>query len=212
MIRVERSRVQRPPILDLDHNSPARIERDKAHTYFSEPTRNRQQRFEFKVYRHQSVKEALTVLFWGKCAYCEAKVLRGGPLDVELFRPKAGVVENPDHPGYWWLAMVWENMLASCVDCNRIRTHEGVRTGKANRFPLEAETHRAFKPGDEVHEQPMLLDPCNDDPEKHLIFDSSGTVVSDTDRGKVTISVLGLNRPFLVQARREMASKTSGSP
>jgi uncharacterized protein (TIGR02646 family) len=165
----------------------------------------RQQRFEFKVYRHPTVKETLTELFYGKCAYCEGKVGISAPVDVEFFRPKAGVVESPDHPGYWWLAMVWENMLSSCIDCNRVRTHEGVRTGKANRFPLVDEKKRAFKPGKERFEEPILRDPCNDYPEQHLVFDEMGRVVSDTPRGNVTIAVLGLNRPGLVDARRHAA-------
>jgi uncharacterized protein (TIGR02646 family) len=202
MIRVDRYRVPPPEI--FKRQGPAQKERELAQHFFSETDPMvRQRRFDFKIYRHRSVKEALVQLFYGKCAYCEVKVGISAPIDVELFRPKASVVESPDHPGYWWLAMVWENLLSSCADCNRVRLQEGVRTGKANRFPLMDETKRAFTPDADISkEEPLLLDPCNDHPEEHLVFDETGRVVSDTDRGNVTIAVVGLNRPFLVEARR----------
>lgn len=209
MIRVDRNRIPRPEI--FGPNGPAEKELALAHDFFS-PTdpKSRQQRFDFKIYRQRSVKEALTELFYGKCAYCEAKIGMSAPIDVELFRPKASVVESPDHPGYWWLAMVWENLLASCADCNRVRLHEGVRTGKANRFPLVDEKKRAFTPDAKLSdEEPLLLDPCNDYPEQHLVFEVTGRVVSDTERGNTTIAVVGLNRPFLVEARQRAADVVS---
>lgn len=207
MIRVERNRITPPEI--FRPGGPAEKELDLAHEFFS-PTAMmiRQQRFDFKIYRQRQVKESLTELFYGKCAYCESKIGISAPIDVELFRPKASVVESPDHPGYWWLAMVWENLLSSCADCNRVRLHEGVRTGKANRFPLVDESKRAFTPEANISdEQPLLLDPCNDYPEKHLVFEPTGRVISDTVRGNTTIAVLGLNRPGLVEARQRAASE-----
>jgi len=206
MIRVDRSRVRRPEILG-PKSDLALKEFALARDLLGRPDwKKSQQRFEFKVYRHSSIKETLIELFHSKCAYCEAKVGISSPVDVEFFRPKDGVVESPEHPGYWWLAMAWENMLLSCIDCNRVRTHEGVRTGKANRFPLIDEKKRALKPGQEKREEPLLLDPCNDYPEQHLVFEETGRVISDTERGNVSIAVLGLNRPGLVDARKHAAA------
>lgn len=206
MIHVDRDRIQPPEILSPASEAKLK-EFHAAQDLLGRPDwRKSQQRFEFKIYRHPSIRQTLTVLFNSKCAYCEAKVGISSPVDVEFFRPKDGVVESPEHPGYWWLAMAWENMLLSCIDCNRVRTHEGVRTGKANRFPLIDEKKRAFAPGEEHGEEPVLLDPCGDYPEQHLVFDETGRVVSDTDRGNTTIAVLGLNRPGLVEARRLAAT------
>jgi uncharacterized protein (TIGR02646 family) len=204
MIKVDRFRVPRPAVLSLENNSPAQRELANAEEFYEQKKLlRRQERFQFKVFQHKEVRGALTELFHGKCAYCESKVVNVAPVDVELFRPKSGVVENPKHPGYWWLAMVWENMLASCINCNRISIHDGVKTGKANRFPLKNESQRAFHPGQEKDEVPLLLDPCVDNPEEHLVFEETGIVVSDTQLGQTTISVLGLNRPHLVQSRME---------
>ncbi|GAA6163981.1 AAA family ATPase [Pelagimonas sp. KU-00592-HH] len=49
----------------------------------------------------------------------------------------------------------------------------------------------------------MLIDPTSDHPEDHLAFDMNGIVYGETDKGNTTISVLGLNRPHLVAARRD---------
>lgn len=202
MIRVARSGVPRPQVLDSER---AERERSDAEKVFTDPNRDRQQRFAFRIYREREVRDAVNELFHGKCAYCEAKIAAFAPLDVELFRPKASVTERPEHPGYWWLATDWDNMLSACQECNRVRVHAGERAGKGNRFPLEDEKQRAFRPDDEVRESPLLLDPCRDDPEKHFVFDEYGEVISDTSRGQASISCLALNRTRLVEARRDTA-------
>lgn len=205
MIHVDRSRLPVPE--SLLPGGRAERERERAKAFFATRQEGRQSRFDFTAFKSQDVSIALNELFHGKCAYCETR-LTSGPADIELFRPKAAVAESPKHPGYWWLASEWENLLISCVDCNRTRLHEGTRSGKANRFPIEDESRRGFDPGSERGEEPLLLDPCgHDDPEKHLVFDWSGLVSSDTPKGHTTISVLGLNRVGLVEARRRAAKE-----
>ena len=202
MIRIDRSRFPRPAVLD---SSRAEVERQNANEWFTNSERDRQQRFDFKIYRDPTIRDTLDELFHGKCAYCEVRIVRAATLDVEMYRPKASVAERPEHPGYWWLASDWDNLLVACMDCNRSRIHAGERAGKANRFPLVDESERAFHPGEEERERPLLLDPCRDDPETHLVFDEDGLVVSSSARGQATISVVGLNREGLVQARKSAA-------
>jgi len=202
MIKVDRSRVRPPSILAIDPNSPGQRELAEARAFFRRPLSvRRQERFHFKVYMHREVRDALMELFHGKCAYCESKIAATQTGDIEHFRPKGSVVESPDHPGYWWLANIWENILISCMACGRSQVQEGVNGGKANRFPLEDERMRAFKEGEETRERPLLINPCEDTPEEHLVFNDDGTVVSETLRGKTTITVLGLNRKMLIDER-----------
>ena len=118
---------------------------------------------------YQEAKPFLLKLTRGKCAYCESRIEINQPGDVEHYRPKGSVAESPDHPGYWWLASDWDNMLTSCANCNRVRSHAGERAGKGNRFPLADEAKRAFTPGAEVDEDPLLLNPCLDSPEQVLV-------------------------------------------
>jgi hypothetical protein len=92
-------------------------------------------------------------VFNNKCAYCETRAVRD-PGDAEHFRPKGRVsVAEPlsggkkklkkiriidpsgkeiDHPGYFWLAYNWKNLLPACRDCNSSE-------GKRDQFPIEKE-------------------------------------------------------------------------
>ncbi|CAN7514639.1 hypothetical protein [Mesorhizobium caraganae] len=138
--------------------------------------------FDFSVYKADEVKKRLEALFHGKCAYCESLYASQAPVDVEHYRPKAAVDGDPNHPGYWWLAMEWTNLLPSCIDCNRRRkqkTPEALNdvallyrtmlTGKMDCFPVQG-TRVSVEAGNIDFEEPLLLDPTRDDPERHLQF------------------------------------------
>lgn len=180
--------------------------------------------FKFSAYGDPSVRQALGQLFHHKCAYCESRYAGTQPVDVEHWRPKARVDEDEGEEkidfnhGYYWLAASWANLLPSCIDCNRRREQllesDGtLRTvGKGNRFPLAPGSRRATALGEEVLEEPLLLNPYTDDPTEHLEFIEEGVVrpklVRVTRRpspkGKASIEVYALNRTALVQDRREV--------
>jgi uncharacterized protein (TIGR02646 family) len=167
------------------------------------------------LYSEPTVKAALEKLFYNKCAYCETTGFAGFAWDVEHFRPKASVAEAAAHPGYYWLAYTWTNLYPSCVFCNQRRKDQatfdnpnvGPATGKLDRFPLADEGARAYTPNDPLaDEEPLLLDPCTDQPALHLEFDATG-LVSPRDgskKGEASISIFGLNRKRLVDARLEV--------
>jgi hypothetical protein len=71
----------------------------------------------FNCYRNYDIKLALAILFHNKCAYCE-KYIEKGMFEVEHYRPKSAALGDP-HPGYWWLASRWENLLPTCPGCNK---------------------------------------------------------------------------------------------
>ncbi|WP_065321300.1 HNH endonuclease family protein [Tritonibacter mobilis] len=202
--------------------------------------------FPFKRYKLKSVKDALERIFHGKCAYCETFYASSQPLDVEHFRPKGAVSGEVGHRGYWWLAADWGNLLPSCIDCNRKRyqvTPKGetsqvrlldetsgfsaaasVGSGKKDSFPLAPTGSRASSRTDPVAaEKPLLLNPCEDDPEEHLtyFFDREHPVsfvlakelAGDPDylgedglslKGATSVHIYGLNRLRLVQARTRL--------
>ena len=173
--------------------------------------------FEFAAYGLPEVKAELARLFHGKCAYCETSYDAGQPMDVEHWRPKAQVesVEGASRPAYYWLAASWENLLPSCIDCNRRRKQVDVLTGaerlagKADQFPLEPGTPRATAPGQETGEVPLLLNPCVDEPESFLRVTGAAVVKPATAdglaarRARASIDVYALNRSGLVLARKE---------
>ena len=178
---------------------------------------------EFTAYRGKPVKKALAELFGRTCAYCESIYAHLLPMDVEHYRPKGGYLD-PDgtlcKPGYYWLAADWNNLLPSCIDCNRAREQvpgtgkaKAKKLGKANQFPIVAGTARATNSDGEAAERPLLLNPCKDDPSRHLAFYSDGHVLPAATaeevtepKGVATINVCGLHRAELIMMRREHAA------
>jgi hypothetical protein len=189
-------------------------------------------------------------VFHGKCAYCEVKILRQ-PGDAEHFRPK-GAVKRKDprgkivspsceiadpggqmleipHPGYFWLAYDWRNLLPSCSDCNK-------GPGKKTRFdtempnvfivemddaavlaipehsrPRASRWPRRYYPSVAVleeQERPLFLNPMNPEadhnPRRHIRFGTKGLVSAWPGSlvGERTIEVFNLKDEGLRQARQ----------
>ena len=162
---------------------------------------------------------ALDGAFHGKCAYCEAPIAADQPGDVDHFRPKGRVtdVDNAPvtietleggqraHPGYYWLAYEWQNLLPACADCNRPsrkKSSDGRLLGKWDRFPITGT--RAANPDDDLaREDPLLINPACEDPLPHLQVDETGIFAGFSERGKACILILGLNdREALIEERR----------
>lgn len=184
-----------------------------------EPTFQAKDR-KFSAYSADPVKQQLNKLFGRKCIFCESLLSGTQSGDVEHYRPKGKVVISPrkgktpaqEASGYYWLAAKWSNLLLSCADCNRPRTqddHDGTARviGKANFFPLADETKRASNPSFVVKEEPLLLNPCVDDPADHLVFSDDGRVEAaivngdKSPKGVASIHYLGLARLELLQMR-----------
>jgi uncharacterized protein (TIGR02646 family) len=211
VIRVKKPR---PPVVLVGNASKAGVERELATTFYAVAA-NADASFDFGVYRDPEVKAALNEAFGFKCAYCESPYGATQPLDVEHFRPKGAfdIVGGRQKPGYYWLAATWENLLPSCIDCNRARTQtlpDGTTQtlGKANQFPIEDERQRARRPGDEKNEGRLLLHPYLDRPERHLCFKEDGIVGwqapgrRPSQKAEMSVHVFALLRDGLVRARK----------
>lgn len=185
-------------------------------------------------------------VFHEKCAYCETPLLRSS-MHAEHYRPKGGVKYRVtgqkklkrgtaldeaqlviDHPGYFWLAYDWRNLLPSCEFCNTVH-------GKGNQFPVkntfvllkplnpadldglrEAPIESGKWPGyyylkpadlDDL-EGPELLHPYFDYPEQHLGFGIKGiefaleaTPGAVSPKGDNSIKVYNLSDARLREAR-----------
>src|SRR5690349_1720738 len=129
MIRVTRPAASPEILAALDLPLPdGRTELEAARRYYATNPPH-PPCYPFKRYRQYAVCKALDELFHGKCAYCESVYRAVDALDIEHYRPKGGVTEDDDHPGYWWLAGVWSNLLPSCPPCNQLRKHTHYRIG-----------------------------------------------------------------------------------
>jgi hypothetical protein len=176
-------------------------------------------------------KEAFLLEIHGeKCAYCEAKVSANADLHVEHYRPKGEVTVRNDindhatrcrieHPGYFWLAYEWYNLILSCPHCNSYHTSDSQwreikHPGKLNEFCIENDEGRIYEPSDNPEEwfdqlnreMPLLLHPYFDYPENHITFDKVGIAYPNngSERGRETIQTCDLNRPNLNDARLEI--------
>lgn len=140
---------------------------------------------------HDVVKPDLAAMQYNKCCYCEKREEQPKYRDVEHYRPKSV---------YWWLAWTWENLLFSCIDCNREH--------KRDQFP-RSPGDRALAPEEAPpgSEQPLVLDPTDPriDPTTQIEFRRERiqgrerwTPHGLTARGWKTIEVCGLARPGLL--------------
>ena len=178
----------------------ARAAYEQARAYFERPAKERAQEtfsFDDVVLADAEVRSALVASCAGKCAYCETPLAEQAML-VDRFRPASGALSldgtlSPDH--YWWLAYTWENLYASCAECQSF---------KGARFPVREQRAAPGTTGEALRdERPLLLEPRHDDPEQHLVYSEDGSVASTTDEGRATIEILGLNRAQLLASRRE---------
>jgi uncharacterized protein (TIGR02646 family) len=169
-------------------------------------------------YKTAHLRAVLVELFNNKCAYCETPNLNQSDWNVDHFRPKGRVSEDDEHPGYYWLAYEWTNLYPACVFCNQRRIDRptyadqtsGPSKGKLDQFPLEPGSLRASSHHDaDVEERPAILDPCVDEPERHLSFKVEGTVhaLDASPKGDPSIEVFALDRQTLTKCRKDFLTK-----
>lgn len=125
-----------------------------------------------KVLMNRKVREWFRSSFHDKCGYCESPIGPTGSGDLDLFRPRSLYGKDAE--------LDWSNYVFSCAVCNR---------NKGNAFPL-------------TDQSPTLLNPRVDEPSDHLAYQETGEIIGLSERGRVTIEVLNLNRDALLYARQ----------
>ena len=157
MIKIERGKIPKGTALDKK-----RKEALSAIRKLAESGNLRSRHFKNILWSAPEVKKFLYESQHGKCCYCERKKDRE-ETDVEHFRPKAEVEEAQDHPGYWWLAYSWENLLIACKMCNQ---------KKRSKFPLKDKYKRAYMEDSDLdEEEPIMINPLKEDPELLIDYD-----------------------------------------
>jgi len=184
MIKINRS--QTPSILTTE-NQKIGGEKNRVITHV-EANNLKVKDFSFSLYKRETVKSSLKGLLLEKCAYCESILSHSSYGHIEHWRPKAGVTENSNHKGYYWLASTWSNLFWACAVCNSQKY-------KGNRFPLVDSSKYAMKSTDNLTlEVPLLINPCTDNPDEHIKYDESGFIISITNKGSKSVEVYGLSR------------------
>jgi hypothetical protein len=169
----------------------------------------------------EAAQAYLDQCFQEKCAFCETKktslllLTKGQTIAVRHLRPIHPFTlddDDPsqDHPGYFWLAYEWYNLVPACGGCVK-RSDPPLGGAPEGRFPMGG-VPVMIVPDDppdqwrEVHdesEQPHVLDPyCGGDTFFYdLGFNELGLLIGDTDRCQMTEQRFQLNRGTLVEAR-----------
>jgi hypothetical protein len=153
----------------------------------------------------------LEVVFLCKCAFCETR-LEPGKGKLMFYRPIGSGKSQTDGSArgytYPWLAWDWSNYYYTCRDCLDMR-ESGFRVTEQHAvgdvLDLERENATAYY----WEEKPLLLDPRIDVPVKDLDFTEDGWISArdNAKRGQYTIANLRLNRPALVDKRKEDAQQ-----
>jgi len=157
---------------------------------------------------------ALAALSNGKCWYSESRNPTADK-NVDHFRPKSRVHDDPSHEGYWWLTFSWRNYRYSSQWCNQRRVDDGGGTsgGKWDRFPLCPGSIRARLETDDIdQENPELLDPVDPDDWRLLTYRPDGHPIPTKPAGTLehrrattSIDVYHLHCKALVDDRRIVA-------
>ena len=194
----------------------------------------------------------LNNIFKDKCAYCETLIgATRAPGHAEHFRPKSGTKNKDniedryvtgatidhdgskiDHPGYFWLAYNWKNLVPSCTNCNtgpgkknmfpingdhilikKLSDREVKRLTAAGVGPLASKKWKRFHYLDPDHldteEDRLLLHPYRDKPRDHIKFGIKGIEAARkingkiSENGKESIRVFALNDADLRIARHK---------
>lgn len=186
--------------------------------------KNTDYRFDEKLWKELRIH--LVIIFHNRCAYCQRNLGNDVRVcEVEHYRPKGKVDEDAQHPGYWWLAYEPTNYLPACKECNGLV--------KGNRFPLLDERQRVRNIStdlendalsvdlyqDLTQEQPVLLNPYQDDPDDYLSFltvskaseiNSPGLAIPREEsktRGAKIIEFLRLNENAMLLTARQRAQE-----
>jgi uncharacterized protein (TIGR02646 family) len=150
-----------------------------------------------------------------KCWYSESSN-PGSNKDVDHFRPKNRVYEDPDHEGYWWLAFDWRNYRYSCQWCNqrRVDTANSTEGGKWDHFPVSG-TFRARQERENFElEDVDLLDPIDPEDWKLLTFRPDGQPTPaqhqgtrEHKRAETSIQIYHLHYQEFVRERKSLATR-----
>lgn len=197
---IDRTLVARPERL-RSRNLEPQLEQIRTHFKLPQQVRMRQRApYDAEVVHHGEVIHALDQLFAGKCAYCE-QALERSSRHVGHYRPvsnAASANERPDSPDHYaWLAYDWKNLLLICPDCSRHKRNLFPVRGERRSLPMS--TWAEANSGEEA----LLLDPCTDNPVRHIAFTLDGKAHALSERGMTTIEVLALNRTELCFARED---------
>ncbi len=148
-------------------------------------------KIESKEYATEDTKKQLYISHFGKCAYCETRIVHSHYGDVEHYRPKKGVDTRTREgkrltimDAYFWHAFDWDNLVLSCGICNQYykknyfellpdltpTKEEEEYTGEGPLKLSKTEPQRQNPSRPDLGEAPVLIDVCLENPRFLISF------------------------------------------
>ena len=136
------------------------------------------------------IKNRFTAELGNKCWYTEAELV-GASLTIDHYRPKQD---------YWFLAFKAHNYRVACPFANSPKHNPeyGCAGGKDDQFPLLDPAKKAKDAGSVKDEQPVILDPCNEDDCNFVAFQTDGRPVIHPDFRGDPVAVRRVNESKLL--------------
>lgn len=198
MKKIKRLNADIPDVL-----KPARLYKEESSLrrhYLQSPELRRYSRppINTEIFYSENVRTALHKTFHSCCAWCETHVALKEE-EIVHFRPLSnakGLKDEESLESYGWLAYVWDNLFLSCSECNRVRR---------NYFPVGSARAPVLSTWAEANslETVLLINPCRDDPLRHLSLNRDGNLMALTDKGQHTLLLFDLNRSDLILTRKK---------
>ncbi|MGY0791981.1 AAA family ATPase [Azospirillum argentinense] len=193
MIRIDSRRA--PDILT---SSFMRERRQHLYAFLRRPESERRQRrppIADELFYRGELTDAVAERCYHKCVFCESS---DTDKSVEHFRPLRARGINDvyalDH--YAWLAYEWDNLIYVCSYCSRAKEDQFPTVGKRAPYLASFEEVRRL-------EEPLLIDPYHDAPDRHFDFLLDGRCAPQTPRGRATTAVLELDSERLRERRQD---------
>jgi AAA domain, putative AbiEii toxin, Type IV TA system len=201
MIKLERE--QAPEVLSSPETERVYAEAAEYFADESDSARRRTFNFDYWPWPNDEVLTALSRTSMKRCSFCGRPDRGRAEMAPLRFRPPQDAVAadgRTSRPHYWWLAFEWSNLYLACGDCGK---------AKGSKFPTEKRRASIRQVVDlNEREHPLLIDPAEEDPEPNFCFLDTGELAWFNERGLITIETFALNRPALVEERREAVRST----
>lgn len=181
-----------------------------------------------KTWQNPHLVEDLVQIVGRKCWYLDVK-FTGSDHNIDHFRPWGRVREIDEEftivpglslPGYWWLALNWNNFRLACQHANQRRKDVTTDGGKSDFFPVYSTRAPELTPLSKIEELPLALDPCVKSDVKLLAFDKHGNPIYNSNNGMknkldakrvaTSIWLYHLNKSEIVTLRVKAMDQVSG--
>ncbi len=152
------------------------------------------------ILMHQDVLGKLLEIHYNKCAFCEA--------GISIEESTAFLTHYRSPELYYWLIYEWTNLLPVCEECKLYEDSQFPIMNKHKRVKSPPENRMLWRADSDIHlaEEPLIINPELDVPEKYLAIDRDGNFqpIKRNLRAASTITAYKINMGSSAVARHRI--------